>query len=216
MIGLTYIRRKSNLSLAELSAVLGVSRQAISSWENGRKQIPPKRKAEMAEFFGIDEKFFGEITDVEQKELEALAMSPSSVKEGNPAPEKSSAPAAARTGKKPLPGRFGIIEKSLNSSDEEVKPLLLAEVNGVLEAALRGLFGKNAEEIPGEETLVKAYSEWIGELSDIIRKHWNKVLGIEEAEETAKTIETAETVEADEMFDRNDVGDWYLTLIREA
>ena len=54
MIGLTYIRRKCNLSLAELSAVLGVSRQAISSWENGRKQIPAKRKAEMAEFFGID------------------------------------------------------------------------------------------------------------------------------------------------------------------
>ncbi len=74
MNGLTYIRRQCNLSLSELADTLGVSRQAISSWENGRKSIPEKRKKQLAEFFGVDEKFFGDIGDEEKIELLKKAM----------------------------------------------------------------------------------------------------------------------------------------------
>lgn len=74
MNGLTYIRRQCNLSLSELADTLGVSRQAISSWENGRKSIPEKRKKQLAEFFGVDEKYFGDIGDEEKIELLKKAM----------------------------------------------------------------------------------------------------------------------------------------------
>lgn len=74
MNGLTYIRRQCNLSLSELADTLGVSRQAISSWENGRKSIPGKRKKQLAEFFGVDEKYFGDIGDEEKIELLKKAM----------------------------------------------------------------------------------------------------------------------------------------------
>lgn len=74
MNGLTYIRRQCNISIAELADILGVSRQAISSWENGRKELPDKRKTQLAEFFGIDEKYFGDISDEEKTELLKKAM----------------------------------------------------------------------------------------------------------------------------------------------
>lgn len=41
---------------------LYVSRQIISAWENGKKEIPEARKVQLAEFFGIDKSFFDEIT----------------------------------------------------------------------------------------------------------------------------------------------------------
>ena len=74
MNGLTYIRRQCNLSLSELADTLGVSRQAISSWENGRKKIPQKRREQLAEFFGVDEKYFGDIGNEEKIELLKKAM----------------------------------------------------------------------------------------------------------------------------------------------
>ena len=69
MNGLTYIRKRCNISLNELADILGISRQAISSWENGRKKIPPERKEQLAQFFGIDKKYFDEITDEDKIEL---------------------------------------------------------------------------------------------------------------------------------------------------
>lgn len=69
MNGLTYIRKRCNISLNELADILGISRQAISSWENGRKKIPPERKEQLAQFFGIDKKYFDEISNEDKIEL---------------------------------------------------------------------------------------------------------------------------------------------------
>ena len=61
MNGLRYIRTQCNFSLSELADRLDVSRQIISAWENGKKEIPEARKVQMAEFFGIDKSFFDDI-----------------------------------------------------------------------------------------------------------------------------------------------------------
>ena len=63
MNGLKYIRTQCNFSLSELAERLDVSRQIISAWENGKKEIPEARKEQLAEFFGIDKCFFDEITE---------------------------------------------------------------------------------------------------------------------------------------------------------
>lgn len=44
MNGLKYIRTRCNLSLSELADMIGVSRQALSSWENGKKRYPGAKK----------------------------------------------------------------------------------------------------------------------------------------------------------------------------
>lgn len=69
MNGLKYIRIRCNLSLSELAEMIGVTRQALSSWKNERKEIPPRRKKELSDFFGIDEAYFGEILQEEKKRL---------------------------------------------------------------------------------------------------------------------------------------------------
>ena len=43
MNGLKYIRTRCNLSLNELADAIGVTRQALSSWEVGKKPIPSQR-----------------------------------------------------------------------------------------------------------------------------------------------------------------------------
>lgn len=68
MNGLKCIRTQCNFSLSDLATRLGVSRQMISAWENGRRKIPIKRLAQLSDFFGIEQDYFGEISD-SQKEL---------------------------------------------------------------------------------------------------------------------------------------------------
>lgn len=74
MNGLKYIRNRCNLSLNDLASALGVTRQALSLWETEKKPIPPQRKKQLADFFGIDENYFGCITENEKKELLEKAM----------------------------------------------------------------------------------------------------------------------------------------------
>lgn len=74
MNGLKYIRTQCNFSLSKLADRLDVSRQIISAWENGKKEIPEARKEQLAEFFGIDKCFFGEITEEQKKTLLGKAM----------------------------------------------------------------------------------------------------------------------------------------------
>lgn len=74
MNGLKYIRTQCNFSLSELAERLDVSRQIISAWENGKKEIPEARKEQLAEFFGIDKCFFDEITEEQKKTLLGKAM----------------------------------------------------------------------------------------------------------------------------------------------
>lgn len=74
MNGLKFIRKQCNFSLSGLADYLGVSRQIISMWENGKKEIPYKRKRQLSQFFGIKENFFGEITEEEKQVLLDKAM----------------------------------------------------------------------------------------------------------------------------------------------
>lgn len=74
MNGLKYIRTRCNLSLSELADMVGVSRQALSSWENGRKDIPEQRLKQLAEFFGVNREFLGEISDEIKNTLINKAM----------------------------------------------------------------------------------------------------------------------------------------------
>lgn len=74
MNGLRYIRIRCNLSLNELAENIGVTRQALSSWENERKEIPDKRLEQLEEFFGINKKYFGEIDDEDVEFIQNKAM----------------------------------------------------------------------------------------------------------------------------------------------
>ena len=58
MNGLRYIRTRCNLSVNELADAIGVSRQAINSWENEKKEIPKQRLEQLESFFGIDKTCF--------------------------------------------------------------------------------------------------------------------------------------------------------------
>lgn len=74
MNGLKYIRVRCNLSLNDLAECIGVTRQALSTWENGKKEIPEQRRKQLAEFFGIDQRYFGEISEKEKIILLKKAM----------------------------------------------------------------------------------------------------------------------------------------------
>ena len=74
MNGLEYIRTRCNISQAELADILQVTKQAISMWENGKKEIPPKRREELSRFFGLDEGYFGEIYEEQKDALQHRAM----------------------------------------------------------------------------------------------------------------------------------------------
>lgn len=43
-------------------------------WETEKKEIPQKRQEQLSQFFGIDIKFFGNITEQEKQELLEKAM----------------------------------------------------------------------------------------------------------------------------------------------
>ena len=74
MNGLRFIRTQCNISLSDLAMALGVSRQMVSAWENDKKGIPQKRVEQLAAYFGLEEKYFGEIDDTQKKEILDKAM----------------------------------------------------------------------------------------------------------------------------------------------
>ena len=50
---LKFIRTQCNLSLNNVAQTLNVSRQIVSAWENGKKDIPKERKEQLVNYFGI-------------------------------------------------------------------------------------------------------------------------------------------------------------------
>ena len=74
MNGLKYIRTRCNLSSSELANILGVTRQALSSWENEKKEIPEQRLKELEEYFGIESKYFSEISESDIEYILGKAM----------------------------------------------------------------------------------------------------------------------------------------------
>ena len=74
MNGLKFIRIQCNLSLNNVAQALGVSRQIISEWENGKKDIPNERKEQLSDYFGIDVQYFDEIDEMQKKKFLEAAM----------------------------------------------------------------------------------------------------------------------------------------------
>lgn len=69
MNGLSFIRRRCNLSQGQLAQMLGVTRQAINLWENRREPLPEVRLRQLSDFFGLEPELFGEISEAQQDEL---------------------------------------------------------------------------------------------------------------------------------------------------
>ena len=69
MNGLSFIRRRCNLSQGQLAQMLGVTRQAINLWENRREPLPEARLRQLSDFFGLEPELFGEISEMQQEEL---------------------------------------------------------------------------------------------------------------------------------------------------
>lgn len=69
MNGLSFIRRRCNLSQGQLAEKLGVTRQAINLWENRREPLPEVRKEQLARFFGLEPELFDEITQAQKDAL---------------------------------------------------------------------------------------------------------------------------------------------------
>ncbi|MCR4651890.1 MAG: helix-turn-helix domain-containing protein [Lachnospiraceae bacterium] len=74
MNGLRFVRRLCNFSLNELSKEIGVSRQAISAWENNKKGISEDRLLQILDFFGIEKEYLGEITEEAKQQILEKAM----------------------------------------------------------------------------------------------------------------------------------------------
>lgn len=114
MNGLRYIRNKCNLSLSELADKLGVTRQMVSAWENGRKSIPESRLHELSKIFGIEEELLGEISEAQLADIDnrPVFMSKGSGKEEYRFDEVGDAEQTIF----PLPG-----ERTLDEEYQEVK-----------------------------------------------------------------------------------------------
>ncbi|WP_455723349.1 helix-turn-helix transcriptional regulator [Dysosmobacter welbionis] len=73
MNGLSFIRRRCNLSQGQLAEKLGVTRQAINLWEKRREPLPEARKEQLSRFFGLEPELFDEIN---QEQKDALLHRP--------------------------------------------------------------------------------------------------------------------------------------------
>lgn len=67
--GLCYIRTQCNFSQNYLAEKLGVTRQLISAWEKGEKNISDKRLKQLSEFFGVKEPVFTNFSPEMKTEL---------------------------------------------------------------------------------------------------------------------------------------------------
>ncbi len=74
MNGLKMIRIRCNFSAKEIADILGVSIQEVEAWENAEKDIPENERIRLADFFGVEKEYLGEITREEKKALLGKAM----------------------------------------------------------------------------------------------------------------------------------------------
>ena len=69
MNGIKYIREKSNITRNALAERMGVTRQTITLWEKGSRKPDSKHMKWLSDFYGIEEKWFGELSDPDLSEL---------------------------------------------------------------------------------------------------------------------------------------------------
>ncbi len=63
MNGIKYIREKSNFTKNALAERMGVTRQTIGLWENGVRRPDSRHLKWLCDFYGIEEKWFGELSE---------------------------------------------------------------------------------------------------------------------------------------------------------
>lgn len=74
MNGIKYIREKSNFSKNSLAERIGVTRQTVTLWESGVRKPDAHHLQFLCEFFGIPEKWFGELSETELEILNKMLM----------------------------------------------------------------------------------------------------------------------------------------------
>ena len=74
MNGIKYIREKSNFTKNALAERMGVTRQTVTLWENGARKPDRKHLQWLCEFYGIDGKWFGDLSDDEMETLNDMNM----------------------------------------------------------------------------------------------------------------------------------------------
>lgn len=61
MTGLEFVRKLCNKQIKDIAAVIGVSRQAVSSWEKKERPIPKKHTEVLLEYFNIHDLTFSDL-----------------------------------------------------------------------------------------------------------------------------------------------------------
>ena len=74
MNGIKYIREKSNITQYWLAERIGVTRQTVTQWEKGVRKPNKEHLKWLCEFYGIEEKWFGELSGAELDILNEMIM----------------------------------------------------------------------------------------------------------------------------------------------
>lgn len=74
MNGIKCIRERCNVSMSELADRIGVTRQTISLWEKGTRKPSLTKRIALCEFFGLPERFFGEINEKDIDEIDSMRI----------------------------------------------------------------------------------------------------------------------------------------------
>ncbi|MBQ5952384.1 MAG: helix-turn-helix transcriptional regulator [Lachnospiraceae bacterium] len=74
MNGLKYIREKSNFTKNALADRMGVTRQTVTLWEKGVRRPDAGHLKWLCDFYGVEEKWFGELSEDDMKILKKKWM----------------------------------------------------------------------------------------------------------------------------------------------
>ncbi|MDQ0149235.1 helix-turn-helix domain-containing protein [Eubacterium multiforme] len=75
MVGLEYLCSLNNITYAQLSRELGISRQSVAAWLNGSRKIPQKHYTKLKEIFDVSEEYFNkELTELDKLKIQKLKL----------------------------------------------------------------------------------------------------------------------------------------------
>ena len=74
MNGIKYIREKSNFTRNALAERMGVTRQTVTLWERGVRRPDKNHLKWLCVFYGVEEKWFGELSDADMAILKEMKM----------------------------------------------------------------------------------------------------------------------------------------------
>lgn len=74
MNGIKFIREKSNFTKNALADRIGVTRQTVTQWEKSIRKPDKSHLKWLCDFYGVEEKWFGELSDEELEILKEMKM----------------------------------------------------------------------------------------------------------------------------------------------